>query len=105
MGISQKQKFLSGLDREHEIRFAHMYDLALQADKCGFAVYGDFLSENEQSELLCRKNLLPVKPSFFGGFPDAERKMVCFSPDDEEKYYPIVPIVITSSNKTASPSI
>lgn len=101
MGISQKQKFLSGLDREHEIQFAHMYDLALQADKCNFAVYGDFLSENEQSDLLSRKNLLPVKVSFFGGYPDAERKMVCFSPDDETDGYPIVPIIITGTNKAA----
>lgn len=98
MGISQKQKFLSGLDDEHEIQFAHIYDLALQADKFGCARFGDFLSESGQSELLKRKNLLPCAFELFGGFPDAERKMVGFSYDGEMGQYPIVPVVIRGKN-------
>lgn len=37
MGISSKQKFLSGLNDEDEILFAHLYDLAACSEKYGCA--------------------------------------------------------------------
>lgn len=96
MGITDKQKFISSLDSRHSIMFAHIYDMAVQQDKFSRAVYGDFLSENSISELLRRAALLPCEPVLFGGFEDAERKMVAFIPVFEEPFFPICAVKITS---------
>ena len=96
MGISNRQKFIEALDSRHSIMFAHIYDMALKAEKQGRCVYGDFLSENSISTLLSRKSLLPLEPVLFGGVEDAERCMVGFIPDCENALFPISAVKITS---------
>ncbi len=96
MGITDKQRFLSSLDYEHSIKFAHIYDLAEKAFRQGRALYGDFLSENSLGELLRRASYLPVSPVLFGGYEDAERKMVAFIPEYEEADFPISAISLSS---------
>lgn len=97
MGVIDKQKFIASLDSRHSIMFAHIFDMAISADKYSYAVYGDFLSENSISELIRRSSFLPVMPCLFGGFDDAERKMVAFIPQYEEPCYPISAIRITGA--------
>ena len=84
-----KDSFIYGLDSRHNIMFAHIFDMATSCDKYYSAVYGDFLSENSIAELSSREQFLPLAPVFFGGFDDAERKMVAFVPEDIAPQFPI----------------
>ena len=59
MGGISKSQFLYSLDARHSVMFAHIFDIAVKADRYGCGVYGDFLSENSISELLSRKDFLP----------------------------------------------
>lgn len=96
MGGISKERFLHSLDSRHSIMFAHIFDMALQSDKYSRGVYGDFLSENSLAELSVRTSFLPLQPVLFGGFEDAERKMVAFIPEYEDADFPICAIKITS---------
>lgn len=96
MGGISKEKFLHSLDSRHKIMFAHIFDMALKSDKYSSGIYGDFLSENSIGELMLRKQFLPLEPVLFGGFEDAERKMVAFIPEYEEPSFPISAIKLTS---------
>lgn len=96
MGGISKSQFIYALDARHSIMFAHIFDLALKADKYAAPVYGDFLSENSISELYRRMQYLPATPVLFGGFDDAERKMVAFIPEYMEPSFPISALKLTS---------
>ena len=96
MGGLSKSGFLYGLDSRHTVMFAHIFDMAEKCDRCGYAVYGDFLSENSCAELLSRARYLPMNPVLFGGFEDAERKMVAFIPEYDEPLFPIGAVRLTS---------
>ena len=97
MGIKEdKLRFLGALDSEKTLIFAHIYDLSLQAEKYSSPVYGDFLSMEELSLLNQRAHLLPSPPTLFGGFEDAERKMLAFIPFYEEADFPICAVKITA---------
>lgn len=49
-----------------------------------------FLTPAEQAEAIEYGRSLPVRPSFFGGYPEAERRLACFLPDylTEETFDP-----------------
>lgn len=96
MGGISKSQFLYALDSRHSIMFAHIFDMAVQADKYCTGVYGDFLSENSIAELLRRMQYLPAEPVLFGGFDDAERKMVAFVPEYETPSFPISALKLSS---------
>lgn len=98
MGISDKQKFISSLDEERRVLFAHIYDLALRHERSSAAVYGSFLSESQQSDLFIRKEMLPCAYTLFGGFDDAERKMIGFVSEWDEPDFPISVLEITGRN-------
>lgn len=97
MGLSDKQKFLSGLEIEDKNTFTKLYDRAFRAGKFGGAMFGDFLSMNEISSLIQREKYLPdAELRLFGGYDDAERKMAGFNAEEGE--FPIVPIEICGKN-------
>ena len=96
MGITDKQKFVAFPDSRHTTMFAHIYDMAVRSDRYSRSIYGDFLSENSIGELLLRAHLLPAAPVLFGGFDDAERKMVAFIPPYEEPSFPICAVRVSS---------
>ncbi|MBQ3022674.1 MAG: RNA-binding protein [Clostridia bacterium] len=96
MGRINKDSFTYGLDSRHNIMFAHIFDMATACEKYYSATYGDFLSENSISELSKREQFLPLKPVLFGGYDDAERKMVAFVPEDIEPDFPICVVKISS---------
>ena len=89
MGRINKDSFTYGLDSRHSIMFAHIFDLAMACEKYYCATYGDFLSENSIAELMRREQFLPLSPILFGGFDDAERKMVAFIPEDITPQFPV----------------
>ena len=62
MGGINKEKFTASLDSRHTVMFAHIFDMAQICEKRFSSVYGDFLSENSISTLLCRKQFLPMEP-------------------------------------------
>lgn len=96
MGRISKDSFTYGLDSRHSIMFAHIFDMALSCEKYYSPIYGDFLSEGSCAELLRREQFLPLKPVLFGGFDDAERKMVAFIPEDFEEAFPICAVRFSS---------
>lgn len=96
MGRINKDSFTYGLDSRHSIMFAHIFDLATFCEKYNRAVYGDFLSENSLSELSKREPFLPLSPVLFGGYEDAERKMVAFVPEDMSPEFPISAVKFSS---------
>ena len=97
-GITDKKKFTHSLDSRHTLMFAHIYDMALRAEKYSRAVYGDFLSENSTALVLTRAHLLPSAPLFFGGYDGAQRQMIAFLPEYEEAYFPVSAIRIDTPN-------
>lgn len=96
MGRISKDKFIFGLDSRHSIMFAHIFDMATACEKYYSPTYGDFLSENSIAELLRREQFLASKPVLFGGFDDAERKMVAFIPEDFQASFPICAVRFSS---------
>ena len=97
-GITDKKKFTHSLDSRHTLMFAHIYDMAVQADKYSRAVYGDFLSENSTALILSRMHHLPSVPSFFGGYDGALRQMIAFIPEYEEAFFPVSAIRVDTPN-------
>ena len=98
MGIISKEKFTASLDNRHSVMFAHIFDMAQSCFARGISAYGDFLSENSISTLLCRKQFLPLEPVLFGGTEDSERQMVAFISEYDEADFPISVLRISSAN-------
>lgn len=98
--MSDKQRFLAGLDIEEKDVFAKLYDRAQRAEKTGAAAFGEFLSMKEQSDLAKRRAFLPdAELTFFGGFDDAERMMAGFNA--AEAAFPIAAVEITAKTAKA----
>lgn len=82
-------------DKEEQILKRRLIDLANTAYSRGICIFSDFLNLNEQNIYLNLNNELPPMKCFaYGGFNDAERKMLCFCGNDgimkeEEINYPI----------------
>lgn len=95
MGISEKNQFIAALDAEEQIVFSHIYDISQRSFLKGCVLFGDFLSEGQQSELLKRERFLPAGYTLFGGFEDAERKMIAFIPEGMEADFPIAAVKFT----------
>jgi RNA-binding protein YlmH len=99
------------MDKEEQLLRRHLLDLANTSYYKGICVFSDFLNLNEQSIFLSMKSELPaIQYDFFGGFPDAERKMLCFCGNDritaeKEKLFPITCIRISPENKKFSDSL
>lgn len=85
MGLSDKQKFLGGLNDEERNTFTKIYDRCFRSEKFGGAMFGEFLSMEEISRLEERKKYLPdAELKLWGGYEDAERKIAGFNAEEEE---------------------
>lgn len=99
------------MDKEEQLLRRRLLDLANTSYYKGICVFSDFLNLNEQNIFLSMKSELPaIQYNFFGGFPDAERKMLCFYGNDritgqEEIPFPITCIRISPRNKRFSDSL
>lgn len=77
------------MTREEQILLRHLKDLADTCFQREYPVFSDFLNLNEQSIFLSLKEEMPaVSYHFDGGYPFAERKMVCFVPSGVGYEYP-----------------
>lgn len=97
MGVSRAQ-FISSPDSDRSTLFAHIFDMASQSFNHSRICYGMFLSESEQSDLIKKASFLPCPYTLFGGYEDAERKMVAFLPDYAEENFPISVLNILTPN-------
>ncbi len=95
------------LTKEEQIIYNHFNDLSRLANKRGRPVFSGFVGLNEMGlmyKLFEEKNILENYVIVFGGYKDAERKMVCFLPEEgyrevEENDFPIECIKISPVNK------
>lgn len=78
------------------IEAKHFADLGRRAQNSGRTVFSDFLGLSELSELKSMR--ISPTPSFWGGFPDAERVVAAFG-ECETEDYPICLILIKPVHK------
>lgn len=99
------------MDKDEQLIRRRFKDLALMAERKGIVLFSDFLNINEQSIFFSMKQELPkIKYFTYGGFEDAERKILCFCGDEtisqkEELEWPITCIRITPANQKFSDSL
>lgn len=75
-------------EKEEQIFRKRILELARTADNKGICTYTDFLNMNEISIFYSMKNDLPhVNYDLFGGYPSAERKVICFYGDNSVKAF------------------
>lgn len=92
------------MEREEQLLKKRFIDQANSAQNRWSLVFTDFLNINEQSVLLSLKNELPkIKYFTYGGYDDAERKILCFCGDEsisdiEDIDYPIVCVQLAPLN-------
>ncbi|MCI9486306.1 MAG: RNA-binding protein [Lachnospiraceae bacterium] len=88
------------MDREEQLLFRHLQDLADTCYSRNVPVYTDFLNLNEQTVFLSKMSEFShVRTVLDGGYEGAERKIVCFLPayEEGEPFRPFLPIRIRSS--------
>ena len=98
------------LDKDEQIFRKRLLDQANMAHNRNICIFSDFLNLNEQNIWTNIKNELPkIKYFTFGGFEEAERKILCFCGNDmiseEEINYPISCIKIVPMNQKFSDSL
>lgn len=89
------------MDREEQLFFHHLQDLADTCYSRNIPVYTDFLNLNEQTIFLSKMSEFShIRTAMDGGYEGAERKIVCFLPAYEDKLsrerFPMVPVRIQS---------
>jgi len=95
-------------DKEEKLLKKRLIELSNVAFNKGICVFSDFLNLHEQNLFLSLKRELPVITHFsYGGFADAERKIICFCGDDSIKDiadidFPIRCLKISSVNQKFS---
>ncbi len=98
-------------DKDEQLLRRRFLDLANTAYNRGICMFSDFLNLNEQNIFLSLKNELPrIKYFTYGGFQDAERKILCFCGNEqidsiEEINYPITCIKVVPLNQRFSDSL
>lgn len=102
---------MMNLDKEEQIVRKRLMDLANTAYNRGICIYSDFLNLNEQNIFLSLKHEIPkIKYFTYGGFQDAERKILCFCgnemiEDETEVDFPIACIKVVPLNQKFSDNL
>lgn len=90
-----KRGFLPAQNDAERMLIRHAEDIARIAQARGVARYSEFLSDREQ--LLAQSAMNRVGCDcwhFSGGWPDAERKVLCVEPEDSYPAFPVVCVQI-----------
>ena len=102
---------MMNLDKDEQIFRKRLLEQANTAYARGICIFTDFLNPNEQNIVISLKNELPkIKYFTYGGFSDAERKILCFCGNDTifeeaEINYPISCIKVEPRNQKFSDSL
>ncbi len=95
-----KTNLLQGLEGDEKILISHLLDLAERCEKAGVVMYSPFLNPREAAiaSARCRGSFV-IKQ--FGGYNDAERRIIAFCPDEDAyTYYPIVAVKICAKDRS-----
>ncbi len=99
------------LDKDELILRKRLLDLANTAYSRGICLFSDFLNLNEQNIFISLKHELPrIKYFTYGGFQEAERKILCFYgneriSEEDDIGFPIVCIKVVPLNQKFSDSL
>ena len=74
-------------EKEDKILVSHLLDIDFRANEKGIVLSGDFLDLNRASMIENAQKYFCCRLHFFGGFEDAERKVIYFLPDEKEAEY------------------
>lgn len=98
--MTDRKSVLWGItDSDDRLFLSKMCDLCDRSIKTGLITYSRFLSPREQL-LVSDREIFFGKLSFFGGYDDADRRIVAFIPNDwEEISYPISYVTIRQTNQ------
>jgi Uncharacterized conserved protein, contains S4-like domain len=94
--------------KEEELMMKRLKELSFQAYNKNISVYTDFLNLNELNLFYSiNKVLADVKYDLWGGYEDAERRVICFNTDDSFPYakFPIQCIKVSPANRKFSDSL
>lgn len=75
-------------EQTDRIFFAKLADMVNRCERDGYSVFSSFLDERQcaEAEMWCRRNTGGLHYTFYGGFPQADRKMLAVYPDYCEEY-------------------
>ena len=96
---------MMNLDKDELMMRKRLLDQANTAYSRGINIFSDFLNPNEQNIFTSLKNELPkIKYFTYGGFIDAERRILCFCGNDssltqDDVTFPIFCIKVVPLNK------
>ena len=102
---------MMNLDKEEQLLRKRLAELANTAYHRSICMFTDFLNLNEQNVFFTMKNELPrIKYFTYGGFNDAERKILCFCGNEQieeqkEIEFPITCIKALPINQKFSDSL
>lgn len=88
-------------EKEQELLCKRLSELSGNAYYRGFCTYSDFLNLDELNLFFNnQKEIVRSEYKLWGGYEDAERRVICFYEDDSSTnmYWPIVCLKITPSN-------
>lgn len=74
-------------EKEDKILVSHLLDIDFRANEKGIVLSGDFLDLNRASMIESANKYFSCDLHFFGGYDDAERKVIYFLPDEKETEY------------------
>lgn len=89
------------MNKEEQILLKHLRDLAFQADKRNYTAHSEFLNMNEQTIFFNHlQELPPIHYELWGGYAEAERKVIAFSPmaEIEKEEYEIMMLEIAPAH-------
>lgn len=74
-------------EKDDKVLVSHLLDIDFRANERGIVLSGGFLDLNRASVIENNQKYFNCSLHFFGGFSDAERKVVYFLPDGAEPEY------------------
>ena len=74
-------------EKDDKILVSHLLDIDFRANEKGIVLSGDFLDLNRASMIESAEKYFSCNLHFFGGYDDAERKVIYFLPDEKEPLY------------------
>lgn len=83
-------------EKDDKIMVSHLLDIDFRANEKGIVLSGDFLDLNRASAIADAEKYFSCNLHFFGGFDEAERKVIYFVPYGSEPEYKDL-CILTSS--------
>lgn len=96
------------MEKEDKFFLKRMEELASIAERQYRPVFTSFLTLYENSMILSNRRLAPVSIQSWGGYEEAERRLICFSPIDfsiEWEEFPIACIYICPKSRKFSDNL